>query len=181
MSVITRDQYRAARGDRGDRDVERIHRDPRLFPWRFDDGGRADHGFKGIAGDCVTRSIAIALDMPYGAVYRELRDRMADDVARARPGSSRARRKTTPRDGVHRDVYEAFLFDYGWVWAPTMSIGGGCTTHLRPSELPDVDRIIARLSRHITAVVDGTIRDTHDPSRSGTRCVYGYFIQGAQP
>ena len=34
-----------------------------------------------------------------------------------------------------------------------------------------------RLSRHITAVVDGVIHDTHDPSRKGTRCVYGYWYQ----
>ncbi len=30
--------------------------------------------------------------------------------------------------------------------------------------------------RHYTAVIDGVINDTHDPSREGTRCVYGYWV-----
>jgi len=36
--------------------------------------------------------------------------------------------------------------------------------------------------RHLTAVIDGVIHDTHDPSRDGTRSVYGYYSQpDAQP
>jgi hypothetical protein len=46
--------------------------------------------------------------------------------------------------------------------------------HLRVGEVPE-GRLIVRLSHHLTAVLDGVIRDTHDPSRAGTRCVYGYF------
>ena len=34
-----------------------------------DDGGRAAAGFKGSAGDCVARSIAIAAGLPYAEVY----------------------------------------------------------------------------------------------------------------
>lgn len=40
--------------------------------WVYNDGGRADAGFKGEAGDCVTRAIAIAMDRPYKEVYNEL-------------------------------------------------------------------------------------------------------------
>jgi hypothetical protein len=36
-------------------------------------------------------------------------------------------------------------------------------------------RLIARCSRHLVAVIDGVIHDTHDSSRDGTRCVYGYW------
>ena len=32
-----------------------------------------------------------------------------------------------------------------------------------------------RLSKHITAVVNGVIHDTYDPSRGGSRCVYGVW------
>lgn len=35
----------------------------------FDDGGRAAAGYKGITGDCVVRSIAIATGQPYQKVY----------------------------------------------------------------------------------------------------------------
>lgn len=46
--------------------------------------------------------------------------------------------------------------------------------HLRASELP-AGRLIVAVSKHLTCVIDGVIYDTHDPSRGGTRCVYGYF------
>ena len=35
--------------------------------------------------------------------------------------------------------------------------------------------IIVAISKHYTAVIDGVIHDMHDPSRGGTRCVYGYW------
>ena len=57
-------------------------------------------------------------------------------------------------------------------------IGTGCVAHLAPGELPE-GRVVARVSKHLTAVIDGVIRDTFDPSRGGTRCVYGYWRKGA--
>ena len=131
------------------------------------DGGRAAAGFKGEAGDCVTRAIAIALDLPYRQVYDELAARMATT---GKPRSA--------RNGIPRSVYEDYLGDHGWRWFPTMHIGSGCTTHLRADELP-AGRIICRLTKHVCAVIDGVIHDTHDPSREGTRCVYGYFKREA--
>jgi hypothetical protein len=55
-----------------------------------------------------------------------------------------------------------------------MQIGHGCRVHLRADELP-TGRLIVVVSRHLTAVLDGVIHDTFDPSRQGTRCVYGYY------
>lgn len=127
-----------------------------------DDGGRADAGFRGDAGDCVTRAIAIATGLPYRVVY--------DDLAN--------RNGKTVRDGVPRRVFQGYLEELGWDWTPTMRIGSGCTVHLRADELP-TGRLIARLSRHVCAVVDGVVHDTFDPSRDGTRCVYGYFAPRA--
>ena len=60
-----------------------------------------------------------------------------------------------------------------------MAIGQGCKVHLRADELP-TGRLIVAVSKHITAVIDGVIHDTHDCSRSGTRCVYGYFTEGTR-
>jgi hypothetical protein len=57
---------------------------------------------------------------------------------------------------------------------PTMQIGSGCRVHLRADELP-AGRIICQVSRHLCAVIDGVVYDTHDPTRDGTRCVYGYW------
>jgi hypothetical protein len=45
------------------------------------------------------------------------------------------------------------------------------------SELPQ-GALLVKVSKHLTAVIDGVIHDTHDCSRGGTRCVYGYFSMG---
>ncbi|OYY52944.1 MAG: hypothetical protein B7Y05_24105, partial [Polynucleobacter sp. 24-46-87] len=59
---------------------------------------------------------------------------------------------------------------------PTMQIGQGCQVHLRASELPK-GVLIVKVSKHLSAIVNGVIQDTHNPSRGGTRCVYGYYIK----
>lgn len=134
--------------------------------WIYDDGGRKDAGYRGDTGDCVTRAIAIATQDDYQRVYAILHG-----LARDRGATGR---KASPRNGVARKDYDRYLTAIGWTWTPTMGIGTGCTTHLTADELPS-GRIIARLSRHLCAVIDGVVHDTFDPSRDGTRCVYGYW------
>jgi hypothetical protein len=85
-------------------------------------------------------------------------------------------RAASPRDRMHMTIVRGYLKRLGWIWAPTMQIGQGCTVHLRADELPS-GRLITRLSKHLCAVIDGTVHDTHDPTRGGTRCVYGYWSQ----
>ena len=143
----------------------------------LDDGGRARAGFKGTAGDCVVRSIAIATRKPYAEVYLELGVLMVTFATTSRSRQAKlalAKGRTTPRTGVQKQVYRNYLKSLGWEWVPLMQIGIGCKTHLRAEELPR-GRIIVRLSRHLAAVVDGVLHDTHDCSRGGRRCVYGYY------
>lgn len=143
------------------------------LPWVHDDGGRSTAGFKGLAGDCVTRAIAIAADLPYLTVYDHLHN-----VARVRLANPRVRRGrnsgASPRTGVMPEVYKPYLAMLGFEWTPTMSIGSGTRVHLAEGELPD-GRLIVRLSGHLAAVVDGVIHDTFDPSRGGRRAVYGHW------
>lgn len=129
------------------------------------DGGRAAAGFKGTTGDCVVRAIAIATETDYQEVY--------DTLFGFSKGIEGEKGKS-PRLGVRRQVYDAFLELAGWRWTATMGIGTGCKVHLRADELPP-GRLICRVSKHMVAVIDGVIHDTHDPSREGTRCVYGYW------
>ena len=138
------------------------------LPWVADDGGRVAAGFKGDAGDCVTRSIAIVTGKPYREVY----DALNQESKRERPrkGSSRS----SARTGIHRRTFGHWLTEQGYVWYPLMQIGSGCQFHLRPGELP-AGRLVVSCSKHITAVIDGVVHDTHDPCRGGTRCVYGYW------
>lgn len=137
--------------------------------FQYNDGGRAAAGFKGETGDCVTRAIAIATGKPYAEVYREINELATTErAAKRRPSRSSA------RTGVRKTTTRRYLEAAGWTWTPTMRIGTGCTVHLRADELPQ-GRLIVSVSKHIVAVIDGVIHDTHDCSREGTRCVYGYW------
>jgi hypothetical protein len=159
----------------------------------YDDGGRAAAGRKGTAGDCVVRAIAIAAQLPYAQVYDDLFASIRDHYGPPTIGPARVRmtahrdgsvtRRTmrrrvinsrSPRNGVPKPVWFAYLRSLGWTWTPCMAIGAGCTVHLRADDLP-AGRIIAQCSGHLVAVIDGVIHDTYDPSRNGRRCVYGYW------
>lgn len=140
--------------------------------WVYDDGGRAAAGYKGSTGDCVTRAIAIATGLPYQAVYDALNVEAKSNPIRSRRSAKRIR-NSSARTGVFRKHSDRFLDELGWVWTPTMQIGSGCQVHLRADELPP-GRLICKVSKHLVAVIDGVIHDTHDCSRNGTRCVYGY-------
>jgi len=137
--------------------------------WVYDDGGRSEAGFRGVTGDCTCRAIAIATAQPYGEVYAALNVMAA--ATRKRRGK---RSGGAARTGVSRAIIKRDLEDRGWHWTPPMQIGSGCQCHLRADELPG-GRLIVSVSRHTVALIDGTIHDTYDPSRGGTRCVYGYF------
>ena len=137
----------------------------------FHDGGRAAAGYKGMTGDCVTRSIAIAT----GKTYQEVYD-ARNQLAQAERRGKRKRKRSSSRTGVFRRTYQRYLESLGWRWTSTMSIGSGCRVHLRASELPP-GSLVVKVSRHLTAVIDGVLHDTHNCSRGETRCVYGYFSQ----
>jgi hypothetical protein len=146
------------------------------------DGGRRAAGFKGNAGDCVPRAIAIATGRSYRQVYDELTQCNAAFVqGRSRAAKRlKARGNTTPRNGVFKSVYRPYLESLGWEFVATMGLGTGCQVHLRSEELPK-GRIIVRLSRHLATVIDGVLHDTYDCSRAGTRCVYGYYRKRHDP
>lgn len=163
--------------------------------YEFNDGGRVAAGFKGSAGDCVCRSVAIASRKPYAEVYAALS---------AHAGNERKSKGASARNGIHtkRKWFKDYMTSLGFKWTPTMHIGSGCKVHLRADELPS-GRLVVAVSKHYTAVIDGVIQDTFDPSERGTtiystnhpdvpkgarwlengngwayspeRCVYGYW------
>jgi len=153
--------------------------------YKYNDGGRAEAGYKGTTGDCVVRAIAIGTQMPYKAVYEAV-----NDAAKGERIGKRKRGISNARTGVYKETTRKVLAAMGWQWVACMQIGSGCRVHLEASELPS-GRIIAKLSRHVVAVVDGVVQDTSDPRRfevgrkNGipysrvTRCVYGYWHKPA--
>jgi len=136
--------------------------------WVYDDGGRASAGFRGCTNDCVTRAVAIAAKLPYVTVYSAI-----NAIAQAEKPRN-GRKRSGARTGVMKPTTRRYIESLGWVWTPTISIGSGCKVHLRNGELP-MGCLIISVSRHIVAVIDGIIHDTHDCSRGETRCVYGYW------
>jgi hypothetical protein len=148
------------------------------FPLQRNDGGREQAGFKGGAGDCVVRSIAIAAKLPYMQVYEDLRNANQSyaELRNDRLARRLNNKGPSPRNGNHRNVFHDYILGLGFEWVPTMKVGAGCQFHMRPNELP-AGTLIVKVSKHLTAIVDGVIHDTHDPSRRGNRCVYGYYIK----
>jgi len=151
----------------------------------YDDGGRAAAGYKGKAGDCVCRAVAIASGLPYRAVYEVL----ARETGNQRATKRAAKRSRSARNGVNvkRKWFKNYMQSLGFVWTPTMQIGSGCKVHLHDGELP-TGRLVVSVSGHHTAVINGVIHDTYDPQRAtiicengveriARRCVYGYWRQ----
>lgn len=145
---------------------------PALFnglPFVRHDGGRAAAGFEGKAGDCLCRAAAIAS----GRSYLEVYELINSFGAKERTGK-RKRGKSSARTGVYNRTARKVMEALGFTWTPTMAIGSGCKIHMRPGELPE-GRLVVNLSRHFAAVIDGTVYDTYDPCREGTRCIYGIW------
>jgi len=150
------------------------------FAW--DDGGRKAAGYRGNAGDCVVRAVAIASGRPYQDVYNVL-----SDGCRNQRTTSRSKQKASARNSVNvrRKWFRDLMVDWGFAWTPCMGIGTGCQVHLADSELP-AGRLVVAVSKHYTAVIDRVIHDTHDPQRQtlivdngvqrfAGRCVYGFW------
>lgn len=127
--------------------------------FNYNDGGRSKY-FKGEVRDCVTRAIAIATDRDYKETYNEVAKIIG----------------YTPRNSVKKKDTKKLMKELGFTWVSCMGIGTGCQTHLRKEELPS-GTIICSVSGHLTCIKDGVINDTFDPSRDGTRCVYGYWYK----
>lgn len=97
----------------------------------FHDGGRAAAGYKGLTGDWVTRSIAIATGKTDQEVYDAL-----NRLATMKRIGRRKRKVSNSRTGVFRRSYQRYLESLGWCWTLRMKIGSGCQVHLSASELP---------------------------------------------
>ena len=148
-----------------------------LIKFNYNDGGRADAGRKGTTGDCVCRAICIATGLPYEQVYKRLAEGNANQRMSRGTRFSKARTgRQTASYGISttRKWFKDYMRELGFEWTPTMHIGSGCTTHLKSDELPK-GKLVVAVSKHLTSVIDGVLNDTHDCSRGGTRCVYGYW------
>lgn len=129
-----------------------------MMRYKYNDGGRSNYFAANKVGDCVTRSISIAKGKDYKQVYNEIKKLVG----------------YTPRNGIYKKDTKKVMAHFGGTWVSCSSIGQKQRVHLNTEELPS-GRIICQLSKHVTCVINGVINDTYDPSRDGTRLVYGYW------
>jgi hypothetical protein len=115
------------------------------FIWN--DGGRFAAGYVGLAGDCVSRAIALGTGLNYRAVYQELGERA----------------RKTPRNGLPAKVGAEFLIQRGWQEYPgdfqpfeTFSLGEKIGVFYLMQE--------NRKHPHFTTVMDDTLYDTWNPA-----------------
>ncbi len=127
----------------------------------WNDGGRASSGFVGLAGDCVTRSIAIATGTNYRDIYSSLG----------------AAAEKSARDGVASSVASRFLDDLGWIFIP----GSGLPFQ---SEFVPKGVVIVHLEKpdsvrcgHFCTLVDHVVHDTWNPSDEDDYVMMGYWIR----
>lgn len=127
--------------------------------FKYNDGGRANAGYKGKAGDCVVRAVTIATNSDYQQMYKKMAS-----ASKERGGSKSA------RNGVHKDVYEPILKELGFVWqsAPKF-VGRKARTYDMPKGV-----VIARQAHHLVAVIDGVANDIWDCTN---KMVYGYWAK----
>ncbi|MEK9767811.1 MAG: hypothetical protein VW683_02720 [Betaproteobacteria bacterium] len=125
----------------------------------YNDGGRSNY-FKGTAGDCAVRAMAIALELDYKQVYNEL----AQANAKGRGGVKSA------RNGIYKEDFNRVLESHGWTWVPAPKFDG------RKAYVGDMPkgRVIARMAKHFVAVINGVAYDTWD---STEKMIYGYWAK----
>jgi hypothetical protein len=138
---------------------------------QYNDGGRAEAGYKGTTGDCVCRAVSIASGLPYQIVY----ERLADGNAIQR--LSKRQRKPRPksaRNGIStkRKWFQDYMRELGATWQPCCQIGLGAAPL---SSLPQNGRLAVKFRRHYAAVIDGVLQDSWDASYGRDRAVYGYW------
>ena len=145
--------------------------------WVKDDGGRRRAGFGSTAvGDCVARAIAIATEKDYREVHDALVVRNVeyakwDDSAYGKWIRRRGGVRAFDADhGCSKEAYGPYLGSLGWRFTSTKDQ----RIRLRADELPP-GRLIVHVHRHLVAVIDGVIHDTHDSGGAGRRPVVGYW------
>ncbi len=130
--------------------------------FKYNDGGRKEAGKKGTAGDCVTRSIAIATNSPYDVTYKLLTLLKQKDYGKS---------AGTARNGMNKETYAPFLEKHGWKYIPL-------SKELLPFDriVPTEGTFLVKCHRHLTCVIDGVINDTWNPSIGKRAGLYGIWI-----
>lgn len=117
-----------------------------LIGYRKNDGGRKEAGFKGRAGDCVCRAIAIATGRPYREVY--------DAIASINQELGLRR---SAREGVSNKGMLRVMQHFGFEKHPQKGVQPTYTQAYR-----EYGDCIVSTNGHVCALIDGSLHDTFD-------------------
>jgi hypothetical protein len=156
-----------------------ILRDRRALGFVYEDGGRGAAGFKGDAATASrARSPSLRASptlrstttcMPRSGTMRRHIETVRPGACRGATGGRARHRAMACRRRSGSPASRSLVGDEFPQWGSARAARFTCA-----DELP-AGRLIVRVSKHLVAVVDGVIHDTHDCTRAGERCVYGYF------
>jgi len=146
------------------------------MPWVYNDAGYRASGFRAKHGNNVVIALAIATGQDYRTVYEEIYRRQNDFVHKTRSKRIKKKGGAISEVGVWPEVSKQYLVDLGWTWTSVMGIGTGTTMHLTYEEVPDEPVVLCSISRSLVAVMHGVVQATSDPSRNGSRAIYGYWL-----
>ena len=140
-----------------------------MIGYAYDDGGRADAGFRGSTGDCVVRAIAIVTGTPYVDAYRRMAASMRRAGYSATGNAYRQKRKPGFRPSLPAfKVQELVIASYGLrrlkqprstrpTYTEAHALHGDC---------------LVGTVKHISAILDGNLRDIFD-NRTYDGRIYG--------
>ena len=128
-----------------------------LITFKKTNGGRKEAGYKGNAGDCVIRSIAIATGKPYKEVYDQLHIRQKSFCQKI------GMKQRSIRRGVYPQVWQPYAESLGFKY-----LDG--SKKFTWDTLPKNKTLIIVVDRHLSCVINGVIHDSWDPS---SKEIYG--------
>ena len=128
--------------------------------YEYSDGGRAAAGFKGKAGDCVTRATAIFTGRPYKEVYKMMA------AANKKCGGIRS-----ARNGVAEWAYKKVFAELGIV---EVKLPAGPNPTFSDAHEWHGDCIVTTPT-HIAALINGVLHDTSDKRYYKRSDGFGYY------
>lgn len=132
-----------------------------MIGYRYDDGGRKAAGFKGKAGDCVVRAAAILTGRDYAEVYELMADANVLSKQRLRHAESHGLTSVerSAERGVSKDAYLSVFKELGII-QERQRRGDLKFTYTQAYER--YGDCIVTTRRHMSAVIDGELRDIFD-------------------
>ena len=119
-------------------------------------------------GDCGTRSLCLALGLPYQSTWDRITQLIQSNSFYRYPGGEWQASKRTASGGVSKSIMEKFLFRHGWRYhyAPAGS-------SFKAENLPEL--CIAEQADHWVCIRDGAVWDTYDSRGKRPKRLEGYF------